>query len=152
MAARTIGRARSTAAAHCGEGADALTDGTSGGLREERRCYGRRMDKKCRARGNENTDRHCGAPGPGRQPVPCGPHAEQDRGKHQQESDDRRAGLVVGVGDVDAHRGNGQAEGDEGECLHGVRHRGCHVLTLPKPAWKRGGRCLVSRPCDNTLQ
>src|SRR4029453_7365037 len=31
MAARTIGRARSTAAAHCGEGADALTDGTSGG-------------------------------------------------------------------------------------------------------------------------
>src|SRR5436190_19809089 len=31
MAARTIGRARSTAAAHCGEGADLLTDGTSGG-------------------------------------------------------------------------------------------------------------------------
>ena len=30
-AARTIGRARSTAAAHCGEGADALTDGTSVG-------------------------------------------------------------------------------------------------------------------------
>src|SRR5437762_8234619 len=31
MAARTIVRARSTAAAHCGEGADLLTDGTSGG-------------------------------------------------------------------------------------------------------------------------
>src|SRR5437773_5417633 len=31
MAARTIGRARSTAAAHCGEGAGSLTDGTSGG-------------------------------------------------------------------------------------------------------------------------
>ena len=30
MAARTIGRARSTAAANCGEGADALTDGTPG--------------------------------------------------------------------------------------------------------------------------
>jgi hypothetical protein len=31
MAARTIGRARSTAAAHSGEGAGALTDGTPGG-------------------------------------------------------------------------------------------------------------------------
>jgi hypothetical protein len=30
MAARTIGRARSTAAAHCDEDADALTDGTPG--------------------------------------------------------------------------------------------------------------------------
>jgi hypothetical protein len=30
-AARTIGRARSTAGAHCGEGAGALIDGTSGG-------------------------------------------------------------------------------------------------------------------------
>src|SRR5919106_6527235 len=34
IAARTIGRARSTAAAHCGEGADALTDGTTGGWGE----------------------------------------------------------------------------------------------------------------------
>src|SRR5947207_531287 len=31
MAARTIGRARSTVTAHCGEGADWLTDGTSDG-------------------------------------------------------------------------------------------------------------------------
>src|SRR5262245_59719711 len=31
MAARTIGRPRSTAAVHCGKGADLLTDGTSGG-------------------------------------------------------------------------------------------------------------------------
>jgi hypothetical protein len=31
MAARTMGRARSIAAAHCGEGADPLTDGTPGG-------------------------------------------------------------------------------------------------------------------------
>jgi hypothetical protein len=83
--------------------------------------------EKCSARGNGDADRHCGAPGPGRQPVPCGPHPDNDSGNHQQESEDRRSGLVAGVGDVNAHRGSGQAEGNEGECLHGVRHRGCHV-------------------------
>ena len=33
-------------------------------------------------------------------------------------------GASSALGDVNAHRGNGQAEGDEGDCLHGVRHRG----------------------------
>jgi hypothetical protein len=95
------------------------------------------MGEKCCERGNENADCHCGAPGPDRQPVPCGPDAEKDRGKHQQEPDDRRAGLVVGVGDVNAHRGNGQAQGDEGECLQAVRHSGCHIRHCdPKPSAK----------------
>ena len=64
-------------------------------LREEGRLYLDRINReKCRERGNESADRHCGAPGPGRQPAPRGPHAEDDRGKHEQESDDGPARRV----------------------------------------------------------
>ena len=92
------------------------------------------MDEKCRERGNEDADRHCGAPGPGRQPVPRGPHAEEDRGKHEQKSEDGPARRVVERRDVNAHRRNGQDQSDGDECLPGVRHRRCHVLPLSKPA------------------
>jgi hypothetical protein len=92
-------------------------------------------------------NRHRGAADPDRHPVPSGPHAEQDRGDHQQEADDRRARRVVGAPCVNSHRGNGQAEGDEGGCLYGVRHNGWHVLALLTP-WKRG---RAPRPGVETL-
>jgi hypothetical protein len=76
-AARTSSRARSTAAAYCGDGAESMTDGTSCGC-GKRGAVTRPVGQKCRERGDDDADGKRGAGGPGREPVARGPHTEHD--------------------------------------------------------------------------
>ena len=77
------------------------------------------MGQKCRERGDDATDGKRRADGPHREPVARGPHTEHDSDHHQQHADDRGAWRIVGVGHVDSHGRDRQAEDDKGECLHG---------------------------------
>jgi hypothetical protein len=88
------------------------------------------VDLKCRERGHGDADGERGAGSRHREPVARGPANEHDSGHHQQHAADRGPWRVVGAGDVDSHGRDGQAEGDKGECLHGVHHSGFHVHNL----------------------
>ena len=87
-------------------------------LREERRSHNDVVGQKCRERGDDDADGKRRAGSPHREPVARGPHTEHDSDHHQQHADDRGPWRVVGVGHIDAHRRDGQAEGEKDECFH----------------------------------
>ena len=130
MAARTSSRARSTAAAYCGDGAEPTTDGTSCDCAKSGAVTTTSWRQKCRERGDDDADRKSRAGRPRREPVARGSHTERDADHHQQHAQDRGAWRVVGVGHIEAHGRDGQAEGDKGECLHGVHHGGLHARSV----------------------
>jgi hypothetical protein len=88
------------------------------------------MGHKCRERGDDGADGKRGPGSPLRKPVARGPHTEHDSGHHQHHADDRGTRLVVGVGHINSHGRDGQAEGDTGECLHGIHHSGLHARSV----------------------
>ena len=99
-------------------------------LREERRGHNDPVGQKCRERGDDDANGKRRAGSPHREPVARGPHTEHDSDHHQQHADDRGAWRVVGVGHIDSHGRDGQAEGEKGECLHGVHHSGVHARSV----------------------
>jgi hypothetical protein len=73
------------------------------------------VGQKCRERGNDDADGKRRAGSPHREPVARGPDTEHDSDHRQQHADDRGAWRVVGIGHLDSHGRDGQAEGD---CRH----------------------------------
>ena len=110
-------------------------------LREERRGHNDLVGQKCRERGDDDANGKRGAGSPHRQPVARGLHTEHDSDHHQQHAEDRGAWRVVGVGHIDSHGRDGQAEGDKGECLHAVRRSGFHARSVTEP-----GRGVLTKP------
>jgi hypothetical protein len=88
------------------------------------------MGQECREPGGDGADGHRGSGRPLREAVAGGLHPEDDAGNHQQQAEARGARCVVGIGHIDAHGRDGQAEGDENESLHGVDHSGVHARSV----------------------
>ena len=99
------------------------------------------MGQKCRECGDDDADGKRRVGSPHREPGARGPHTEHDSDHHQQHADDRGAWRVVGVGHIDSHGRDGQAEGDKGECPHGVHHGGFHARSVTE-----AGRGVLTKP------
>jgi hypothetical protein len=92
------------------------------------------MGQQCRERGNGDADGKRDTGSPRRELVARCPHTEHDADHHQHHAHRRSPRRVVRVGHIETHRGDGEAEGDKGECLDAVHHSGFHACSVNEAA------------------